>query len=289
MTTMFLPAFSGREPTIDRRRSAAPEEMPTGTPSSRATRRALANGVLVGDRDDLVIDRGVEDRRHEAGADALDLVRAGLAAGQHRRCPPARPRRSGCRGLRGFSTWPTPVMVPPVPMPETKMSTSPSVSFQISSAVVRRWISGLAGFSNCCGMTAFGDRLRSAPRPWRWRPSCPSAPSVSTSSAPSSASILRRSTRHRLRHGEDQLVALGGGGEGERDAGVAGGRLDQRRLARRDLARRLQRLDHRDADAVLDAGDRVEEFELGEEVGDDALLPWRTCRAAPAACRRSSR
>ena len=59
-------------------------------------------------------------------------------------------------GLRGFSTWPTPVIVPPVPTPETKMSISPSVSFQISSAVVRRWISGLAGFSNCCGMTAPG-------------------------------------------------------------------------------------------------------------------------------------
>jgi hypothetical protein len=38
--------------------------------------------------------------------------------------------------LRFLITWPTPVMVPPVPMPETKMSTLPSVSFQISSAVV---------------------------------------------------------------------------------------------------------------------------------------------------------
>ena len=34
----------------------------------------------------------------------------------------------------------------------------------------------------------------------------------------------------------------------------------------------FQRLDHRHADAVLDAGDRVEEFELGQEVGDDALF-----------------
>ena len=49
-------------------------------------------------------------------------------------------------GRRGFSTWPTPVMVPPVPTPETNTSISPLVSFQISSAVVRRWISGLAGF-----------------------------------------------------------------------------------------------------------------------------------------------
>ena len=34
----------------------------------------------------------------------------------------------------------------------------------------------------------------------------------------------------------------------------------------------FERLDHRHADAVLDAGDRVEEFELGQEVGDDALF-----------------
>jgi hypothetical protein len=34
---------------------------------------------------------------------------------------------------------------------------APCVSFQISSAVVLRWISGIGGFSNCCGMTALGE------------------------------------------------------------------------------------------------------------------------------------
>jgi hypothetical protein len=66
-------------------------------------------------------------------------------------------------GLRGLMTSATPVMVPPVPTPATRMSTLPSVSCQISSAVVLRWISGLAGFSNCCGMKLFlcslSDRL----------------------------------------------------------------------------------------------------------------------------------
>ena len=96
-------------------------------------------------------------------------------------------------GLRAFSTSPTPLIVPPVPTPETTMSTSPFVSFQISSAVVRRWMSGLAGFSNCCGMNAPGVAsmiscaLAIAPfMPW--------AAGVRTNSAPSSASILRRST-----------------------------------------------------------------------------------------------
>jgi len=31
-------------------------------------------------------------------------------------------------------------------------TTAPSVSRQTSSAVVLRWIYGLAGFLNCCGM-----------------------------------------------------------------------------------------------------------------------------------------
>jgi hypothetical protein len=39
-------------------------------------------------------------------------------------------------GFRFLSTSPTPVHVPPVPTAETKMSILPSVSSQISSAVV---------------------------------------------------------------------------------------------------------------------------------------------------------
>ena len=84
------------------------------------------------------------------------------------------------------------MIVPPVPTPQTTMSTRPSVSCQISSAVVRRWISGLAGFLNCCGMKncvldlEISSALRTAP-------GMPSAAGVSTSSAPSALSIRRRS------------------------------------------------------------------------------------------------
>ena len=62
--------------------------------------------------------------------------------------PGAPPERTGeasgssamilTEGFFAFSTSPTPVIVPPVPMPETTKSTLPSVSRQISSAVVRR-------------------------------------------------------------------------------------------------------------------------------------------------------
>ncbi len=95
-------------------------------------------------------------------------------------------------GRRGFSTWPTPVRVPPVPVPQTTMSTLPSVSFQISSAVVLRWISGFAGFSNCwrtrkrASCAAISSARLIAPF-------IPSAPGVRTSSAPSARRSLRRS------------------------------------------------------------------------------------------------
>ena len=60
--------------------------------------------------------------------------------------------------------------------------------------------------------------------------------------------------RHGFRHHQDQPIALGGGDEGQRDAGIAAGGFDQGGFAGRDDALLFQRLDHRDADAVLDRG-----------------------------------
>ena len=86
-------------------------------------------------------------------------------------------------GLRSLSTWPTPVMVPPVPTPAMKMSTWPSVSSQISSAVVTRWIAGFAGFMNCCGMKYLGS-LAASSVALAMAPPMPSGPGVRISSAP---------------------------------------------------------------------------------------------------------
>jgi hypothetical protein len=78
--------------------------------------------------------------------------------------------------------------------------------------------------------------------------------------------------RHALGHHQDQLVALGRGHEGKRDAGVAAGWLDQHRLARRDDALLFHRLDHVDADAILDRGEGIEELQLQQDVGLGARL-----------------
>ena len=45
MITIVLPAFSGRRPTSIAAATAAPDEMPTGMPSIRATRRAVSKAV----------------------------------------------------------------------------------------------------------------------------------------------------------------------------------------------------------------------------------------------------
>ena len=78
---------------------------------------------------------------------------------------------------------PAPVMVPPVPIPATRMSTLPSVSSQISGPVVLLCTSGLAGLSNCAGIKLFFVSFASSSA-LAMAPFMPSAPSVSTSSAP---------------------------------------------------------------------------------------------------------
>ena len=129
------------------------------------------------------------------------------------------------QGLRFLITSLTPVIVPPVPTPETRISTLPSVSAQISSAVVRRWMSGLAGFLNCCGMKELGFAVQQFLRLGDGAVHALFAgreddlgPEGLEQPAPLQA--------HGLGHGDDQLVAAGGTGEGQADAGVAAGRLD---------------------------------------------------------------
>ncbi len=69
---------------------------------------------------------------------------------------------------------------------------------------------------------------------------------------------------HLVRHHEDAAVALPGCRDREADAGVAGGRLDDR-SARLQLPVALGGLDHREADPVLHRAAGVEELELRED------------------------
>jgi hypothetical protein len=72
---------------------------------------------------------------------------------------------------------------------------------------------------------------------------------------------------HPLGHGQHQLIALGGADEGERDAGVARGRLDDRGSPGLDPSLPLGGLDHGHADPVLDRAGGVVDLELADELG----------------------
>ena len=79
---MILPALSGRLPIWMAAAIAAPDEIPPGNafvPRQRARGVDCRRAV---DLDDLVDDRAIQNVRHEARTDALNLVRRMLAAGQ---------------------------------------------------------------------------------------------------------------------------------------------------------------------------------------------------------------
>ncbi len=72
------------------------------------------------------------------------------------------------------------------------MSTLPSVWLHTSSAVVARWIAGLAGFSNCWGMKYRWSLLANSSA-LAIAPGMPSFPGVRTISAPYARNRIRRS------------------------------------------------------------------------------------------------
>jgi hypothetical protein len=76
--------------------------------------------------------------------------------------------------------------------------------------------------------------------------------------------------RHRFRHHQLEPVTACGGNEGERNAGIAGSRLDQHGIGVDD-AGSLHCRDHRSADAILHARRGIEIFQLGENGGVDAV------------------
>ena len=71
--------------------------------------------------------------------------------------------------------------------------------------------------------------------------------------------------RHLVGDDDGEPVSLLRGDEGEREARVAGGRLDDR-AARLQLAVLLGLLDHRKTDAILDRATRIVAFELEEQL-----------------------
>ena len=87
------------------------------------------------------------------------------------------------------------------------MSIRPSVSRQISSAVVRRWISGLAGFLNCWGMKALGVFLSNSSA-FRTAPGIPSRRRGQHDLGPEGLDQPPPLQAHALGHGDHQAIPL---------------------------------------------------------------------------------
>ena len=250
ITTIRLPADSGRAGDLQR----APQRGAAGDAGEHARAPGAVPGgvdrVVVGDGDHLVEQLAIEHGGHEPRADALDAMRAGRAAGQHGRAAGLDGDDAQRRDCARAGSSPAPVIVPPVPTPATSTSTRPSSARSISGPVVRRWTSGLAGLENWSGRNTSGSPAIVARGRHRLAHPAQRLGDVHTRAVqPQQALAL---AAHPLREREHELIALRGAHERERDAGVAAGRLDDRRAARLDPAVPLGGLDHRHADAVLD-------------------------------------
>ena len=220
---------------------AAPAEIPASTPSRWAARRAVSSASSSSTAIDLVDHRAVEHLGDEAGADPLDLVRA---RARRRRAParrPARPRRRSASGRRSFSTCPTPVIVPPVPTPATKASTSPSsVAPDLlgRGAPVDLRVGRVGELLRHEALALLADLLGELDRLGH-----PAQRRRLAHLGAVGAQQLGALAAHPLRQGEDQLVAARRADHRQRDPGVAAGRLDDHRAARLDqpLAPRRRR------------------------------------------------
>jgi hypothetical protein len=265
---MRLPRISGRARSQRRRhvgpgRDAARDAFELGEPA-----RGVEGG-LIADRHHLVDHRAVEHVRHEAGANALDLVRARVAAGEHRRVLSST-RDDAQAGTAGLQH-----------LPDTRDGAAGADAghehvdlavrvvpdlFCRGAAVnlrVRRVLELLGDHrAGNLALQLFraGDRALHAHRA-----------GGEHELGAQKGQHLAALEGHGLRHDEDEAVAAGSSHEGKRNAGVAGGGFDERG-ARLDHAGGFHGVHHAHADAVFHARDRIEELELHQHLALGAAL-----------------
>ena len=159
--------------------------------------------------------------------------------------------------------------VPPVPTPATKMSTLPSVSAQISSAVVRAVDFGVGLVGELLGpdgVLRVGHDLLGLLHGAAHALGAGGQHDLGAVGAQHDPAF----GGHGLRHGQDDLVAAGRAHHGQGDAGVAGRAFDDG-AAGLEGTGLLRGVDDGDADAVLDAVGRVVELQLDGHSGVQAF------------------
>ncbi len=114
------------------------------SPSSRVTRRAIANDSASLTR----ITRSTTDGSYVVGqkSSPTPSTRYGRPAPPEYTDPSGSAPTTWTPGFCAFRYRPTPVMLPPVPMPATKCVMRPAVCRHTSGPVERSCSAGLAGF-----------------------------------------------------------------------------------------------------------------------------------------------
>jgi hypothetical protein len=225
-------------------------------------------GFIVGDLNDLVDELGVEDLGDEAGADALDLVRAGLAAGED----------GAVGGFHGDGPEVGVAGLHVLADPGEGSSGADAGDEDVGGAVgvvpdfwaggieVDLRVGGVVELLEDEAVGGFGVELFGLGDGALHAVGAGGENDFGTEGEEQDAAL----DGHGVGHGEGEAVAFDGGGEGEADAGVAAGGLDEGGDAGGDFAVALGGLDHSKADAVFDAGDGVVALELEDDAGGAA-------------------
>jgi hypothetical protein len=255
IVTIILPALSGRRATCSAAHLAG------------RLARGL-EGVVVAHADDLVVHPGVEHGRHEAGADPLQRVRPLDAFGQHRRCLRLDRDAAELRlarldhlahagdGAAGADAGHQDVGAAVGVVPD----------FLGRGAAVHVGIGGVVELlRNQVAAVAVGQFLGAADRA-QHAFGAGREDQLGAVRAQQHAALAA----HGVGHDQGAAVAARGAHHRQRDAGVAAGRFEDDGVGM-DLAGRLGRFDHGQADAVFHAVGRVAVFQLDQHFGVQAL------------------
>ena len=221
--------------------------------------------LVVGDLEDLVDQFGLEDVGDEASAEACDLVGAGLAAGEDGAVGglDGDGPEVGVAGLHVLADAGEGAAGADAGDEDVGGAVGVVPDFGAGGVEVDFWVGGVVELLEDVAVGGLGVQLFGLGDGAFHAAGSGGEDDFGTEGEEQNAAL----GGHGVGHGEDDGVAFDGGGEGEADAGVAAGGLDEGGDAGGDLAVALGGFDHGEADAVFDAGGGVVALQLEDDAG----------------------
>ena len=230
---------------------------------------ASGKGILIGDRDNLVIDLGIQDGGNKPSADALDAMLTGDAGGKD----------GGGLRLDGDDADGR------IFLPEVAAHTGDGtagadpchkgIHLPIGILPDLRGGGGVVGLGvGLIDKLAGDEAVRDLAREFiRFGDGAFHALGAGGEDQLRAIGFhqLAALHAHGLRHDDDDTIAPGGGHRGQADAGIAVGGLDEDGLGGKE-ALLLGILYHGEGNAVLDGTGGIEVFQLGQKAGLEVIL-----------------